>query len=268
MPSSIRATAGAGPVVTKADIARGLAAVGLRGGDVVLVHASLSAFGHVAGGADIVIDALLDAVGSGGTVVVPTFTWDSFHDKSGGVFDVRETPSEVGRITEVFRQRPQAIRSPHICHSVAAIGPHAAELTADTPSAYGPGSPFDRLVDLDAWNLFLGVSFTSCTALHAVEEWMQVPYRQFRDFLDSTVIHADGHRAPSTAVEYLRKPGFWNDFAKMDAVFAQHGVLRTAVVGKATLTNVRIRDIVRIARRCLSEDICFLLGDACRPAAV
>jgi len=54
----------------------------------------------------------------------------------------------------------------------------------------------------------------------------------------------------------------------MDAVFARHGVLRTAAVGRAALTNVRIHDVVTITRQCLTEDPYYLLGDACRPAAV
>jgi len=262
-----QAAATPAPQVGRADILRGLADVCLRPGDVVLVHSSLSAFGRVDGGADAVIDALLEAVGPAGTVVVPTFTWDSFHDQHGVVFDMRETPSEVGKITEVFRRRPQALRSPHLCHSVAAIGRHAAALTRDTPSAYGPDSAFDTLIRLDAWNLFLGVGCTSCTALHAVEEQMQVPYRQHRDFRDCAVVFPDGHREASRAIEFLRRSGFTNDLGKMDRVLAARGVLHAARVGNAALTNVRIRDIVAITRYHLSHDINFLLTPDSRPQA-
>ena len=54
-------------VVTKEDIKKGLNAVGLKEGDVVFVHSSLSAFGYVIGGADTIIDALLETVGNSGT---------------------------------------------------------------------------------------------------------------------------------------------------------------------------------------------------------
>jgi len=251
--------------VTRTEILTGLTAVGLRPGDVALVHSSLSAFGHVEGGAETVIDALLAAVGDIGTVVMPTFTWGSFYDKSGVVFDMRETPSETGKITEAFRHRPGALRSAHICHSVAALGPHAPQLVRDTPSAYEPGSVFDTLIALNAWNLFLGVSFGCCTALHAVEEMMRAPYRQHRDFRDCTVIHPDGTATPSNSIEFLRKDGYWNDFGKMGAVFADHGVLHTAVVGNATLTNVRIRDVIDITTDFLRDDIYYLLAKGCRP---
>ena len=58
-------------VVTKQDIAEGLAALGVRAGDALLVHSSLSRFGHVEGGADAVIDALLEAVGPGAPSACP-----------------------------------------------------------------------------------------------------------------------------------------------------------------------------------------------------
>ena len=60
--------------VTKDNIIKGLTSVGLNQGNVVLVHSSLSSFGYVEGGADAVIDALLETVGPAGTVVVPTFS--------------------------------------------------------------------------------------------------------------------------------------------------------------------------------------------------
>ncbi len=49
--------------IAKDDIKKGLTSVGLNHGNVVLVHSSLSSFGYVEGGADAVIDALLEIVG-------------------------------------------------------------------------------------------------------------------------------------------------------------------------------------------------------------
>ena len=232
------------PRVTRDDIFAGLREVGLSTGDVVLVHSSLSAFGRVDGGADAVIDALLGAVGESGTVVVPTFTWGAFHAAERVTLDVRGTSckGEVGIIPETFRLREDARRSTHICHSVAAIGPRTDDVMGGR-SSFGEGSTFHQLYELDAWCLFLGVEFTSCTELHAVEEYMRVPYRHHRDFPQSTVILEDGTEVPSEAIEFLREPGYLNDFSKMRGVFEQHDVLRTTEVGNALITNTRIRDI-------------------------
>ncbi|MFZ1993570.1 MAG: AAC(3) family N-acetyltransferase, partial [Solirubrobacteraceae bacterium] len=47
-----------------------LRALGVCAGDVVMIHASLRAIGPVAGGAAGVVQALEDAVGSGGTLLM------------------------------------------------------------------------------------------------------------------------------------------------------------------------------------------------------
>lgn len=247
--------------VTRQDILRGLRVLGVTAGDVVLAHSSLSAFGHVEGAADAVADALLDAVGDAGTVVMPTFTWGTFHDRTGVVFDIAHTPCETGIVPDTFRQRPGVVRSAHLCHSVAALGPHARDVLGEGVSACGEGSTFDQLHELDAWNLFLGVGLEVCTALHAAEERMQVPYRRYRDFRESTVVWPDGRRTPSRAVEFLREPGARNDFARMRGVLEREGLLRATRVGEAEILNVRIRGVIDVAVRCLETDIRFLLAE-------
>ena len=191
---------------------------------------------------------------------MPTFTWGSFHDKEDGLFDVLHTPSETGKITEVFRLRPGVSRSPQLCHSVAARGPLAREMLGDGISGFGRGSPFERLYDRDAWILLLGVNFTSCTALHTAEEYMCVPYRQYRLYPNCKVRLPDGTIEPSKSREYLWKPdmGFGNDFGKMGNVFAERDLLRTATVGNATITNIRIRGIIDTAMELLKGDIHYL----------
>ena len=246
------------PPVTKADIRAGLAAVGVAPGDTLWVHSSLSAFGYVEGGADTVLDAMLETLGPAGTLVLPTFAWGAFHAAQRAVFDVAHTPCETGRIPETFRQRPGVLRSPHICHSVAACGPHAAAVLGDGVHPFGQGSTFDALYRLDAWNLMLGVSFQSCTALHCAEELEQVPYRAYRDFKDCEVVLADGRRGVCAAVEFLRQDGSSNDFAKVEALFAAAGILRTSQVGAARLVNVRIREVIDRARQLLQRDVRFL----------
>ena len=155
----------------------------------------------------------------------------AFYDKERAVFDLSRTPSECGRITEVFRKRAGAVRSRHICHSVAAIGPRADEVLGKGIRSFGPGSSLDRLYQLNSWYLFLGVGFSVCTALHMVEEIMQVPYRYYRDFAGSQVILPDGRAIPCPSVEFLRKAGYRNDFSKVEDILAEDGVLRTRRVG-------------------------------------
>ncbi len=246
--------------VTQAEIEKGLKAAGLECGDSAIVHSSLRSFGQVEGGADAVIDALLEVLGPSGNLVMPTFTWDTFHNRTSGIFDVVNTPSETGKITEVFRKRDGVLRSSHICHSVAACGPLAAEMLGDGISGIGRGSPFDALYRRNGWVLLLGVGMSSCTALHTAEEYKGVSYRYYRDFSGCQVRHADGSLKPCACTEFLRKEGFVNDFGKMDRVFAEMGILRTAKVGNAVITNVRIRELIDRTLELLGKDESFLLA--------
>ena len=60
--------------MTRNDLKQLFDQLGLRSNHLV-VHASLSSFGNVEGGAPTVCSALLEAVGGGGTVMMPAFTY-------------------------------------------------------------------------------------------------------------------------------------------------------------------------------------------------
>ncbi|MEX0745992.1 MAG: AAC(3) family N-acetyltransferase [Phycisphaeraceae bacterium] len=166
------------PTLTSDDIRQGLMALGVRSSDVLMVHSSLKSFGNVDGGAEAVIDALLDAVGPTGTVAMPTLTKTYVGNTDSGLaFHRDRTPSRVGLITDTFWRRDEARRSGHPTHSVAAIGPHAGQLVRwhGPESHFGRHTPFGQLLQLDAKILFLGARIGTNTTLHAVEEWADLP---------------------------------------------------------------------------------------------
>ena len=251
-------------VVTTRDIVKGLRDLGIQPGAKVFVHSSLSAFGHVEGGARSVCDALLESAGGTGTVAVPAFTWRANHDKEVVTFDMLRDPTEDGRIPETFRLLPGALRSEHVCHSMAAIGPLAADLMGNGVRSFGRGSSMYRLYELDFLTLFLGCGFSSCTALHIVEELASVPYRYSRNFAGSTVIRPDGSRTPSRALEFLRYEPFQNDFKKMEEVFRSRGVLREGHIGAAGVILTSTRSIVDIGLALVGADPGYLLTESSR----
>ncbi|MDY5721539.1 MAG: AAC(3) family N-acetyltransferase [Succinivibrio sp.] len=58
--------------ILKNQITNTLKNLGLSKGDTVIVHTSLKAMGYVCGDAQTVIEALIDVVESGGTIIMPT----------------------------------------------------------------------------------------------------------------------------------------------------------------------------------------------------
>ncbi len=166
-----------------------LVALGLEADDVVIVHSSMAALGWINGGPQAVVEALLAAVGSGGTIVMPTQSghlsdpadWSeppvpaAWHERIRAempVFDPHLTPTRsMGAVVECFRHLPGTRRSPHPTVSFAANGPQADRIVGDHPLTPGLGdrSPLGRLYDLDAKVLLLGVGHGNDTSLHLAE---------------------------------------------------------------------------------------------------
>ncbi len=150
-------------IVIKKTIKKGLREIGVRKGDLVMVHSSLSSFGYVEGGADTVIDALMEVVGEEGTILMPTF------NPRVKIFDPLTTPSSVGKITEVFRKMKGVLRSIHPTHSYASWGKWAEYLIKDHKETHGIDSPLGKLARKGGYVLMLGAPPGSNTSIHIAE---------------------------------------------------------------------------------------------------
>lgn len=248
------------PAVSRGRIASGLRELGLGSGDSVLVHSSLSSFGYVEGGADAVIDALLDAVGPGGNVLVPTLT-GTRHDGPDRppVFDVRSTPCWTGRIPSTLMARPGARRSLHPTHSVAGIGPDVENLIAgheDAPTPCGRQSPYYKLAEQGGYILLLGVGQDSNTTLHTAEELAEVPYHLQPEPTDAVVIDYAGRRHVKRM--YLHDWGTPRAFSRIDASLLELGIMRVGTIGKATVRLIRSLALLDWLVPVLQQDNRFL----------
>lgn len=146
--------------------------------EVLLMHSSLSSCGRFTGGANGVLD---DVASRASTLLLPTHTYcyPESSDSVGPVFDAQKTPSRNGALTELFRSRPDTVRSIHATHSLAARGPMAAEIVSghwQSQTACGRGTPYDKLLDRKGSVLMFGVSFHSYTLYHTAEDAAESPY--------------------------------------------------------------------------------------------
>lgn len=164
----------------------GLRELGVETGCALVVHSSFKALGKVEGGAGAVFEALQEAVGAKGTLVVPAFSYATVGPENPR-FDARTTPvcPGVGYLPEFFRTQVRGVvRSLHPTHSCCMKGPDAAWLaegheTDATP--VGPHSPLSKVPQLNGWILFLGCSPDRNTSMHGVEETAEPPYLLKRD---------------------------------------------------------------------------------------
>lgn len=165
---------------TVKDISKLLTDLGLRKGDIFLVHSNVSTLGKVENGLNGIFSAISEIIGIEGTVVVPTFTY-SFC--KGEVFDVQQSKSDrqIGVFAEYLRKLPGAVRSLHGIESFAAIGQDARILMSlHDKTTYGPGSVLANLVEAKSKVLQLGVPVITHT--HYVERLVGVEYRYHKEF--------------------------------------------------------------------------------------
>ena len=99
---------------------------------------------------------------------------------------------------------------------------------------------------------------TSCTALHMVEEFIGVPYRYYKEYPGSFVILKDGTRVPSRSKEYIKQPGYINDFEKIEGLCSKQGILNYAKAGNAKLISVTMTDLYNFTERQINLNPYFL----------
>lgn len=233
-------------IVSREQIVHELHNLGLNAGQIVFVHSSLSSLGHVADGADTVVNAFLDVLGATGTLVVPTFTFA--HGRADDpIFDPHQDRSEMGAITEAVRTRPGARRSCHLLHSVAALGAQAETITAvHGPSAWAADGPFWQLYELDARIVLLGVPYLRCTWFHVIEQLLQVRYRAWSE-KRAWLRNADGQIEPLPTWMYRGNADFvGNDFNKLGAQLEAAGHVQGGAVGNAVTRCFAVRDALAL----------------------
>lgn len=173
--------------VNKAMIVEALKKLGIQEGDVLLVHSGLSYLGHIEGGADTVLDALTEAVGSEGTILLPAFTrpyigFEGYVNRSRvyrpfapEFFDRINT----GAVPRALLYRPGSKRSAHATHSWCGVGKMADYCLSAHGLLDGPvseNSPLAKAWELGGKVLFFGNDIHSNTFLHYLEDKTNAPY--------------------------------------------------------------------------------------------
>lgn len=169
---------------TRSSLCRDLIRLGVQAGDVLMVHSSVRAVGPVTGGAAVIVQALLDAIGPDGTLTAYV-DFEKFYEDGDAeipVFDPRVARAALdhGVLHEVIRTWPGALRSDHPDAGVCAIGARAEWIVADHPFhyGYGEGSPFEKIAQAGGRVLMLGAPLDTITLLHYAEHRAQIPHKR------------------------------------------------------------------------------------------
>lgn len=99
--------------------------IGITEGDVLIVHSSWRGLYMLDVSPEIVIEILLTKIGKSGTLIMPCFGDDS------EIFDVKNTKSVAGVLSEILRKHKGVIRSEFPKFSMCGIGKYAVEILTE-----------------------------------------------------------------------------------------------------------------------------------------
>jgi aminoglycoside 3-N-acetyltransferase len=185
---------------SRARLVTDLRTLGIEGGDVVMVHASVRSVGEVAGGPDEIHLAIKDVLTDHGTLVMYA-SCPRYVDEVGRgnlspgeesevleklpAFDAHTARSarDNGILVEFLRTYPGSQVNRHPARFVA-WGKQVEYLFSAQPwdYAFGYGSALERLVALDGKILLLGCDHDTVTFLHYVEHIADLPGKRVARF--------------------------------------------------------------------------------------
>jgi len=242
----------------KKELLAALRTLGLASGDAVMLHSAFRKSHGFRGSIEELTDAFIDAVGPDGHLLMVSLPYRSSsfdHLKKLKVFDVRKTPSMMGLVSEMFRRRPDVLRSVHPTHPVLVRGTRAEAFVEGHPDCLypcGPGSPFDRLAAENGLVVFFNVPFDTYTFFHYLEHMVspQLPFSLYTEqpFEVPVVDRAGQRRIVRTHVfapDAIRR----RRFDLFEAALRRRGLIRETRLGASRIQAVRVQDTMA----CVSE---------------
>lgn len=220
---------------TKEDILKQLETFSVAKGHLVTMHTSLRAVGPVEGGADTLLDALIEFfTPGGGLFCVPTHTW---HTR---VYDMRTDDTCIGTFPRVAAGRPDGVRSAHPTHSMKAFGDKAlaeefvkgdelVETMTDPRGCYG------ELYRQDGYVLLTGVGHNRNTYLHVVEDMLGLTRRLVEEKTKYTLIYPNGEEKERWIrwLDFSKTGDVSTHFPKFEPAFRYHGAIVDGMIGNA-----------------------------------
>jgi len=215
--------------------------IGIQKGDSILVHSSLSKIGFVEDGAKTVVDALFEVVGENGTLLFPAFPVvgrAKTHLENTPYFNITESPSQMGKITEYFRKLNHVHRSFHPTDSMCAKGPLAVYYTNShfgqiTP--YTEYSPFRKLCEKKGKILMLGTTLNgACTNLHTLEDAVDFKYPVYDvKLFEVKMIDAGGKESLMKTKVHNPDYSSKRNCDALKPMFEEEGVIVNGTIGEA-----------------------------------
>lgn len=224
---------------TREELLKQLNSLQVPKGTVVLMHTSLRAIGPVEGGAQILLDALIEYfTKDGGLFCVPTHTWHNLEKPI--TLDLNSDDSCLGAFARLAIRDDRGIRSENPSHSMVVFGDRQKainfvrdELWVTSPTS--PHSCYGKLFEMGGYVLLAGVNHSRNTCLHTVDEMLGIPNRMDKHPIPVAVKRKDGQIVNSRMVLFYTDytPDISYRFVKYETAFRYHRCIIDGFIGNA-----------------------------------
>lgn len=172
--------------------------MGMKNGSVVFIHSSMTEFYNYKGDVIELIEKIIEEIGESGTILMPAYPRDKSKRLKGDFvgdvsFDVMNTPSGAGYLSEVFRTYPGVKRSINLQHSVCAYGNLADHFTSEhnlSTTAWDEKSPYYKMSQMDTLVFSLGLSYFLGTMIHCTESILRNKFKYFSLFFTKKISYS------------------------------------------------------------------------------
>jgi aminoglycoside 3-N-acetyltransferase len=221
------------------------------------MHSVFNPFNGFLGGPLSIIDCIINVIGASGNLMMVSMPYRGYTVdflKEVKTFDVIKTESSMGILTEIFRRKKDVLRSLSPAHPILAFGPDAKWVISDhekTMYSCGEGSPFEKILELNAKALFFDVPFGIMTFFHFLEDKFKdlSPVKLYDDEpIESTVIDSNGVKIRVKSYVFSKKAGGKRSTRALLHGLKSRNQMKTAKIGNTKLISVNLNDVVDCAQ--------------------
>ncbi len=204
---------------------------------------------------DFYLNGILDSIGTNGTIVFPTHSFNLIESKD--VFDPNQTPTNY-TLSEYLRTTLKANRQLHPYSSLASYGRHSEKIISKniTKHPYGTDSPYKFLEENDCIFISLGLpARKSISAVHYCEFKVGVPYRYTKSFK---------HYICTNTKEYLEEFFLYVCYEKVKIIrdknikiFAIPSIkrfIRTQLIGNSIIESIPLNIFINETSKAMLND--------------
>lgn len=242
-------------IITRTDLQQQLLTCGFKKGDILEIHASIKAIGYILGGAQTLLDAIIDVIGIEGTLImaaqvydnsepaffehppIPVESYASFRKHHPAFRNKLDNIRHMGDLARAMMIRPNSYMSDHPQDAFIAMGKYAKWITQNHSlnAQLGPDSPLGKMLELKSKLVLIGVNYDNATGMHLGEHLSGVRPNILQGA--RVLVHGESQWVQFNGLDYDS-----DDFIKPGELLEKRGLVKFSSLGKAEVKIFNLSD--------------------------